>query len=73
MRRATRTLLVAAPFQRAASPSLAIGLLAAIGRRAGFEVDTAHLTLDFAKKIGWRLYELVSVASGVPSTSSIEK
>ena len=60
----TDTLLVAMPFFSASSPSLAIGLLAAIGRREGFVVDTAHFTLDFAARVGLDTYEAICRTAG---------
>lgn len=50
-------LLITMPFYSLRTPSLQIGLLAAIGRDRGFIVDTLHLNLDFASLIGRDLYE----------------
>jgi ribosomal peptide maturation radical SAM protein 1 len=60
----TRTLLVSMPFQSAESPSLALGLLSAIGRRRGFAVDTAHFTLDLSAAIGVEVYEALCGSCG---------
>ena len=60
----TKTLLVSMPFQSAESPSLALGLLSAIGRRQGFAVDTAHFTLDFAAAVGADVYEALCGSCG---------
>jgi ribosomal peptide maturation radical SAM protein 1 len=45
------------PLASANYPSIQIGLLSAIGKAQGFEVDTHHLNLDFAALIGPDLYE----------------
>jgi ribosomal peptide maturation radical SAM protein 1 len=45
------------PFFSTRSPSLQIGLLAAIGRQHGFAVSTLHLNVEFAAGIGLELYE----------------
>jgi ribosomal peptide maturation radical SAM protein 1 len=51
-----RTVLVAMPFQDADRPSAPLGLLTAIGRRAGFDVESLHANLDFAARIGTETY-----------------
>ena len=51
-----RTVLVAMPFQDADRPSAQLGLLKAIGRTAGFDVDSLHANLDFAARIGDEAY-----------------
>src|ERR1035437_4530783 len=58
------TVLVAMPFYSALAPSYSIGLLAAIGRTRGFRVDTAHLTLEFASRVGLDIYEELCNFSG---------
>ena len=52
-----RTLLISMPFYSARTPSLQLGLLAAIGQAHGFAVETMHLNLDLAAQIGRELYE----------------
>lgn len=56
-RAAVKTLLVSMPFFSVYGPSLQICGLAAVARSQGFPVDTAHLNLAFARKIGVGLYE----------------
>jgi len=53
----TSAILVSMPFFSTFSPSLQIGLLAAIGRQCGHAVDTLHLNVEFAAGIGLELYE----------------
>src|SRR5215813_11618442 len=53
-------MLVSMPFFTIERPSLQLGLLSAIVREKGFHVDTLHLTLDFAVRIGVDLYEGLS-------------
>ncbi len=48
--------LVAMPFALPTRPSLQVGLLAEIGRSHGFPVDTLHLNLDLARRIGVERY-----------------
>jgi ribosomal peptide maturation radical SAM protein 1 len=52
-----RAILVSMPFYTARAPSIQLGLLAAVGKAAGFEVDTLHLTLDFSAMVGSVRYE----------------
>jgi ribosomal peptide maturation radical SAM protein 1 len=52
-----RVALVAMPFVSARRPSIQLGLLAAIARSHGFPVETFHLNLDFAARIGADPYE----------------
>jgi ribosomal peptide maturation radical SAM protein 1 len=54
--------LVSMPFASYRRPSLQIGLLAAICRRAGFPTSTHHLGVDFAARVGPLLYEVISEA-----------
>jgi ribosomal peptide maturation radical SAM protein 1 len=49
-----RVALVNMPFAVALRPSLQIGLLKAIGRRAGFPVDDYYFNLDLAVQLGFR-------------------
>lgn len=51
-RDALRTLLVNMPFAFATRPSLQLGLLAELGRDAGFAVDTLHANVDLAARLG---------------------
>ena len=50
-------ILVSMPFFSALTPSIQIGLLAAIGKEHSLRVDTLHLTLDFAARVGLDVYE----------------
>ena len=45
------------PFSSVRTPSLQLGLLAAIGKAHGFSVETLHLNLDFAARVGRDAYE----------------
>jgi len=49
--RELRVALVCMPFCMAESPSLQIGLLAAIAKQAGFDTTTLHLNVDLAARI----------------------
>jgi ribosomal peptide maturation radical SAM protein 1 len=51
-RDALRTVLVNMPFAFATRPSLQLGLLAELGRGAGFAVDTLHANVDLAARLG---------------------
>lgn len=55
-RHALRTMLVNMPFAFATRPSLQLGLLAELGRAAGFPVDTLHANVDLAARLGLRQY-----------------
>jgi ribosomal peptide maturation radical SAM protein 1 len=55
------------PFGPLFTPSIALGLLASELRKAGFGTETLYFTVPFAKKIGIKLYEVIS--SGAPETS----
>jgi len=46
-----KTALICLPFYTAQWPSIQIGLLTALGRQAGFEIDAYHLNLDLAARI----------------------
>ncbi|MGC2779834.1 MAG: RiPP maturation radical SAM C-methyltransferase [Bradyrhizobium sp.] len=50
-------LLISMPFYSVRTPSLQLGLLSATGRAHGFAVETLHLNLDFAARVGRDLYE----------------
>jgi len=52
-----RTLLISMPFYSVRTPSLQLGLLCAIGKANNFAVETLHLNLDFAARVGRKLYE----------------
>lgn len=54
-----KTILISMPFSTVGMPSLQLGLLSAIGKAHGFEVDTLHLNLDFAARVGGDLYEVL--------------
>lgn len=54
-----RALLVNLPWASWRRPSIQLGLLAALGRRAGHDVATVHLNLDLAAVLGRTAYELV--------------
>jgi ribosomal peptide maturation radical SAM protein 1 len=58
--------LVNMPFETAVRPTLAIGLLKAIGRRAGFPVDDYLFNLDVAAQLGLRLYHAISRDKVIP-------
>lgn len=52
--------LVNMPWASYRRPSIQLGLLAELGRRAGWKVETAHLNLDLAAKLGVEAYDAVS-------------
>jgi ribosomal peptide maturation radical SAM protein 1 len=52
-----RTALVNMPFGSTRRPSIQLGLLSAIGRKAGFDIDAHYLNLDLAAEIGVDFYE----------------
>src|ERR1700734_540139 len=52
-----RALLISMPFYSVRTPSPQLGLLSAIGRSHGFRVDTLHLNLEFAARVGRNFYE----------------
>ena len=52
--------LVSMPFGPQAMPSIQLGLLASIARQAGFPVDTHHLGLELAVRIGAQRYESIA-------------
>jgi ribosomal peptide maturation radical SAM protein 1 len=52
------------PFISALRPSIAIGLLCAIGKNHGFDVQTLHLNLDFSQVLGQKWYEALSQHRG---------
>lgn len=56
--------LVTMPFVSARYPSIQLGLLSAIAKTYGFPVDSFHLNLDLAHKIGQKLYQALSVHRG---------
>jgi ribosomal peptide maturation radical SAM protein 1 len=58
------TLLISMPFCSVSMPSLQLGLLSAIGNAHGFAVDTLHLNLDFAARVGRDLYEALCLRRG---------
>lgn len=49
--------LVSMPFVSVARPSIQIGGLAVIARSHGFEVETMHLNLEFAARVGVPFYQ----------------
>jgi len=61
-RAACPIVLVSMPFMDAHRPSIQLGLLAAIARRAGFPVRTLHANLDFAARIGVEAYQTIGEA-----------
>jgi ribosomal peptide maturation radical SAM protein 1 len=52
--------LVNLPWASYRRPSIQLGLLAGLGRGAGWQVETAHLNLDTAALIGAAAYDVVS-------------
>ncbi|WP_437667434.1 RiPP maturation radical SAM C-methyltransferase [Sorangium sp. So ce1182] len=52
--------LVSMPFVSSARPSIQIGLLKAIAGSHGFPVDTHHLSLELAARLGTEVYEPIS-------------
>jgi ribosomal peptide maturation radical SAM protein 1 len=54
-----RVALVTMPFDACSRPSIQLGLLKAIGRRAGFPVDDYYLNLSLAAEFGFALYEVL--------------
>jgi ribosomal peptide maturation radical SAM protein 1 len=56
--------LVSMPFGPLNTPSIGLGLLAAILKRRGHSVSTLYLTIDFAKEVGADLYS--AIAQGDP-------
>ena len=44
------------PFAPALRPSIQVGLLKAIARRAGFPVDDHYFNVALAAQLGWRAY-----------------
>lgn len=55
-----RVALVAMPFATVTKPSLQLGLLQSIAISRGFQAETFHLALDFAKQIELRVYEALA-------------
>lgn len=62
--RRLKTLLISMPFYSGLRPSLQICGLAALGRSQGFDVDTLHLSVDLAARIGTYLNEELGTFSG---------
>ncbi|QDT42686.1 Radical SAM superfamily protein [Gimesia alba] len=65
----TDAALVSMPFGPLFSPSIALGLLAAIGRNSGYRISVHHLGFQFAERIGETLYN--KIASGFPATQDL--
>lgn len=59
-----RTLLISMPFYSGLRPSLQICGLASAAREAGFEVETRHLSVDLAARIGTHLNEELGTFCG---------
>lgn len=57
MANAPRIVLVSMPWESVSRPSLAIGTLVAIARRAGFDCTAQHLNLDLAARMGAAAYD----------------
>jgi ribosomal peptide maturation radical SAM protein 1 len=51
--------LVSMPFASIVHPSLQLGLLNSVATASGFASNTFHLNLDFAKRVGAELYEVL--------------
>lgn len=58
------TLLISMPFYSGLRPSLQICGLAAIARERGYAVDTLHLSIDLAARIGIDLHEELGTFAG---------
>lgn len=56
-----RILLICMPFQSVQFPSLGLGLLQSVLRNEGIDCDVRYASLDYAKEIGFDLYQLVAV------------
>ena len=59
-----KSLLISMPFYSALRPSLQICGLAAVAKASGFDVDTRHLSLDLAARIGVPLAEELGTFGG---------
>ena len=59
-----RIALVSLPFVSSTRPSIQLGLLGARLTETGFPVQVLHLYLDFARRIGPRLYEALAQHRG---------
>ncbi|MEA2899611.1 MAG: hypothetical protein QOJ84_5226 [Bradyrhizobium sp.] len=57
MANAPRVVLVSMPWESVSRPSLAVGTLVAIARRAGFHCTAQHLNLDLAARMGAAAYD----------------
>jgi ribosomal peptide maturation radical SAM protein 1 len=57
LRAAHRVALVSMPFQSARTPSIQIGLLAAVVESHGFAAQTFHLALELARRVDFAVYE----------------
>jgi ribosomal peptide maturation radical SAM protein 1 len=64
LRASPKSLLISMPFYSALRPSIQICGLAAVARANGFPVDTRHLSLDLAARIGVPLHEEFGTFAG---------
>ena len=55
--RGGRLAIVCMPFASSDRPSIQLGLIGAIARRAGYETDLLHFNLNLARQLGPELYE----------------
>jgi ribosomal peptide maturation radical SAM protein 1 len=60
-RRSFGVALVSMPFQSNFTPSIQLGLLAAIADSHGFPTETFHLALELSQRVGHRLYESLAL------------
>ena len=58
-----RIALINMPFSNAERPSLALGLLKALAREAGWTADVHNFNLRFARRIGNKAYTFLCGAS----------
>jgi len=58
--RPLRVALVNMPFNSTRFPSMQLGLLQAIAKQHGHAVTTHYLNMQFAARVGWDMYEVIS-------------
>lgn len=57
--------LVQMPWGAVSQPSIALGILKQVARKNGYGVDVHYLNIDFAGRLGFELYEGISVRSAL--------